>query len=51
MLVLDMLFATFTDTAKFIPQGGTRVQPLIIFLFPGNLVTLVVASSPQHLRR
>ena len=40
-----MLFATFTDTAKFTPQGGARVQPLIFSLFPGNLVLAVLTAT------
>ena len=47
MSVLDMLFATFMDTAKFIPQSGAWVQPLIFLPFPGNLVLAVLtAASP-----
>ena len=45
MSVLDMLFATFMDTAKFIPQSGAWVQPLIFLPFPGNLVLAVLTAA------
>ena len=46
--MLDTLFGTFTDTGKFIPQGGARVQP-------SHLRALLRAtsssrSSPRHHR-